>query len=176
MTLKSNPTSEQITLPAAKRGGVDVQESLYYWYPQRVGVKFGPEGFRKRLHEIHEGLEITWHPIRERWQVWTRLPRVQFHLCPGWMLLFNVETSEGEYCPLDERTLAAVFERSGKKWGNGLNYWNRIESEHRRDADAKQQSRDDATDDRSSEQWEYMKIKNIGHGSKWTNHHSETGG
>jgi hypothetical protein len=172
-SLKSKPSQDSITLPKASRDKVDPSESRYFWYPQRLGVKLGPAEFRKRLHEIHDGLEVTWHPIMERWQVWYKMPRVRYHLCPGWFLLFNVETSDGEFIPLDERTLAAVYEQSGKKWGNGLNYWNRIESEHQRQAERAQRDRDDKSDERASEYWDYMKIKNIGHGSKFANHHSE---
>ena len=112
-----------------------IEESLRFWHPGRFGVKFAPTAFQKKLHALHPDLEATWHPIKERWLLWYKRPRIRNPLSPGWMLLFVVEDSEGTYVPLDARTLALAYKQSGFKWGSGKQYWARIEEEMRRDRD-----------------------------------------
>ena len=149
-----------------------VESSPFYWHPQRFGARFAPEDFRSQLHEIHPDLEVTWHPIKERWLVWFKSNRVTDPKCPGWMLLFPVETSWGAYVPLDGRTLAAIYQVSSKAFGNGVRYWERLEAEQERDAKSYRAESDDRRDAIASERYDFAQIKNIGHGSKFANYHS----
>jgi len=153
-----------------------VAASLYYWHPNRFGVQHAPLDFRQRLHALHPDLDATWHPVKERWLVWYKRPRIQYHLCPGWMLLFVVETSDGEYVPLDERVFAVAYEQRGRKWGSGKAYWARCEEEAQRDKASMTRQRDQHVSDVGSDQWDHTKIQismcGQSNGSKFTNHHA----
>lgn len=155
---------------------LQLDNSLLYWHPQRFGVKKAPQWFRSQLQGIHQDLDITWHPIRERWLVWYRRPRIQHATSPGWMLLFEAENSQGEHIPLDARILAAVYEQSGMKWGSGKHYWSRVEQEAQRATDSRAATRDQAVEDAGADRWDYseIKISMRGHsnGSKFVNHHA----
>tara|TARA_R100000687_G_C6400561_1_gene141661 strand:+ start:260 stop:784 length:525 start_codon:yes stop_codon:yes gene_type:complete len=165
-----------IRVPVATPSPPPIEEGLQFWHPNRFGVRFAPESFRKKLKGIHDDLDVTWHPSAERWIVWYRRPRITHHLCPGWMLLFVVEDSEQRYVPLDDRTLAAVYEQSGFKWGSGKKYWARIEEQAQRDHDARDKTRDDLIDDIGSAQWDHTKIQvsmcGPSSGSKFSKHHA----
>ncbi len=155
---------------------VHVEESLLYWHPQRFGAKTAPDWFRHQLKAIHDDLDITWHPVKERWLIWYRRPRIQHHACPGWMLLFEAENSEGQYVPLDARILAAVYERSGRLWGTGKQYWSRVEQEAQRHKDQREAVREQHVEDVGSDHWDHTKIQvsmcGQSSGSKFVNHHA----
>jgi|TARA_R110000824_G_scaffold392316_2_gene590621 hypothetical protein len=155
---------------------LQLADSLLYWHPQRFGVKKAPKWFRLQLKGIHQDLDITWHPVRERWLVWYRRPRIQHATSPGWMLLFEAENSQGEHIPLDARILAAVYEQSGMKWGSGKHYWSRVEQESQRATDSRAATRDQTVEDVGADQWDFseIKISMRGHsnGSKFVNHHA----
>ena len=165
-----------IRVPVATPSPPPIEEGLQFWHPNRFGVKFAPDEFRKKLKGVHGDLDATWHPSTERWIVWYRRPRITHPLCPGWMLLFVVEDSEQRYVPLDDRTLAAVYEQSGFKWGSGKKYWARIEEQAQRDHDARDKTRDDLLDDIGSAQWDHTKIQvsmcGKSSGSKFVRHHA----
>jgi hypothetical protein len=165
-----------LSVPVHRNGLPPVEEGLNFWHPNRFGVTRAPHAFQKKLHALHPDLEVTWHPIRERWLVWYRRPRIQHPLSPGWLLLLVVENSEQDYVPLDDRTLAAVYEQSGFKWGSGKQYWARIEDEAQRDHDKRDADRDQLIDDIGSAQWDHTKIQvsQFGHssGSKFVTHHA----
>ena len=145
---------------------------MYFWYPQRFGVELAPDHFRQRVKDIHPDLEVTFHPLLQRWQVWYKRTRVQYEYCPGWLMLFVVETSTGERLPLDERTLAAIYQVSARAFGNGSNYWRRCEAEMARDNKIAVADRERPRDAFSGEQYDYNQIKNIGKGSKFADFHS----
>jgi len=169
-------TAPTISVPVATPPPPPIEEGLQFWHPNRFGVRFAPDGFRKKLKGVHGDLDVTWHPAVERWIVWYRRPRITHHLCPGWLLLFVVEDSEQRYVPLDDRTLAAVYEQSGFKWGSGKKYWARIEEQAQRDHDARDKTRDDLIDDIGSAQWDHTKIQvsmcGPSSGSKFVRHHA----
>ena len=148
------------------------EQTLKYWHPQRHGVKLAPETFRQRLKDIHPDLEVTWHPLSERWLVWYKRDRVKNRLCPGWLLLFPVETSWGEYVPLDERVFAAIYEVSNRKMGEANKYWERLEAEQRFEKASRDRALDQHARDRAGEDYDYHQIKNIGSGSKFQRYHS----
>ena len=102
-------STESFRVPVASQAPPPVEAELHFWHPQRFGVMFGPDRFRKKLKGIHADLDVTWHPIQHRWLVWYRRPRIMNKLCPGWLMVFVVEDSEQRYVPLDDRALAAVY-------------------------------------------------------------------
>jgi hypothetical protein len=163
---------DQLHLPLASPTPLPREASLQFWHPNRFGVRFAPALFRDRLQAMHPDLDATWHPLKERWLVWYRRPRIQ----QGWLLLFVAEDSQHHYVPLDERILAACYEQSGFKWGSGKAYWARIEGEAERDQAARDVAREQGLDDAGSDHWDHTKIQisMCGHssGSKFVNHHA----
>jgi len=163
---------DQIRLPLASHSPPPCEESLHFWHPNRFGVRFAPTDFRDRLQRMHPDLDVTWHPLKERWLVWYRRPRIE----QGWLLLFVAEDSQHRYVPLDERILAACYEQSGFKWGSGKAYWARIEGEAERDQAYRDAAREQNLDDAGSDHWNHTKIQisMCGHssGSKFVNHHA----
>lgn len=174
--LQRRDSGEQFAVPVQQHAPPPVEESLNFWHPNRFGVTFAPSDFRKKLRTLHEDLEVTWHPTRHRWIVWYRRPRISHPLSPGWLLLLVVETSTNDYVPLDDRTLAAVYEQSGFKWGSGKQYWARIEEEAQREHEVRDKDRDNLLDDVGSDQWDHTKIqismRGPSSGSKFVNHHA----
>jgi hypothetical protein len=166
----------QATIPIRQNAPPPAEEGLHFWHPNRFGVRRAPPEFRQRLHDLHADLEVTWHPIRERWLLWYRRPRVQHPICPGWLLLCVVETSDGSYVPLDDRVMAVAYEQSGFKWGSGRKYWARVEDEAQRERDREQADREQHLDDAGSDHWDHTKIQVSmrGHssGSKFVRHHA----
>lgn len=165
---KSTPFRQQIAKPAA----LPPTYHSWYWHPNRVEVRKGPADFTKRLHAFHPDLEVTWNPIRERWCVWVRKPRLNHPVCQGWQLLFFVE-HDGAYAPLDNRVLAKLYERSGMKWGNLYEYWLRIEREMERDREKLAADRADSINQGGGEYFQFTQIKNIGKGNKFSEYHTE---
>jgi|TARA_R100000963_G_C4624727_1_gene91251 hypothetical protein len=163
---------DQIRLPIPTQTAPPEEDSLQYWHPNRFGVRFAPAEFRSELKTLHPDLETTWHPLRERWLVWYRRPRIS----TGWLLLFVVENSQQQFVPLDARIFAACYEQSGFKWGSGKQYWARIEEEAQRDHADRDATRDQLLEDIGSAQWDHTKIQVSmrGHssGSKFVTHHA----
>jgi hypothetical protein len=151
---------------------VGPEHSPWYWNPNRVGVKFAPDWFLTKLHDLDPDLTITWSPIHENWIVWMKSPRIQSPLCTGWALLFIVKESDNSYRPLDERIFARLFSASARKWGKGRDYFLAIEREMERDREKKEKNRNDDVRHSAGEYYDFMKIKNIGKGSKFANHFS----
>ncbi len=161
----------EFRVPIAPRVPLGPETSWRYFSPARADVRRGPESFRQLLHEVDPRLEVVWHPVNERWVVW-------FHDEPGWKLLFPVQTwPDGEYLPLDERTIAKCWDRSGRRWGGGRAYWDRIQGEILRDIKAREDARRQVVRDAAAEQYDYAQIKvalrGQSNGSKFANHHSE---
>ena len=170
--LNSAETSDQIRLPISNQAPPPEEDSLQFWHPNRFGVKFAPKAFRAELKAMHPDLEATWHPVRERWLVWYRRPRISV----GWLLLFVVEDSQQRFGKLDARIFAVCYEQSGFKWGSGKQYWARIEGEAQRDQEGRDTDREDLLDQIGADQWAHTKIQMsmCGHssGSKFANHHA----
>ena len=170
------PPADQMRVTPARNTPPPIEDSLHFWAPSRFGVTRAPADFQRKLHAVHADLDVTWHPLRERWLVWYRRPRIQHPLSAGWLLLFVVENSAHDYVPLDDRTLAACYEQSGFKWGSGKQYWARIEEEAQRDHEKRDATREQLVDDIGSAQWDHTKIQVSmrGHssGSKFVTHHA----
>lgn len=158
------------------------EDALWYWCPQRFGVRFAPESFLRELWTIWgDQVTVTWHPLRERWLGWAKIPRLAHGRTRGWQLLFVVETSWGAFVPLDERTIAAFASRSAIRTGGSQRYFDRIQSEIRRDWEKRQQ--DPRADERRQwvrDRWEYGKpkiaMRGPSVGSKMANHDSRMAG
>jgi hypothetical protein len=165
------------TTPVARPQSLGPEHSPYYFNPGRVDRLLAPEDFRRKLHELDPRLEACWHPVLERWQIWFHSPsEVTNPRMKGWKLIFRVEYPDGSYMPLDERTLAKAWDRSGRKWGSMSRYWDRVESEfwrasHRAHLEHKQIVRDIAGD-----RYDFAQIKvsmrGKSSGSKFANHHA----
>mgnify|MGYP003133349045 CR=1 FL=1 len=170
------PSASTFAVPVQQHAPPPIEDRLHFWHPNRFGVRFAPTAFRQKLHAIHPDLDVTWHPLRERWLVWYRRPRIQHPISPGWLLLLVVENSREEYVPLDDRTLAAIYEQSGFKWGSGKQYWARIEDEAQRDHASRDDTRTQLLDDIGSAQWDHTKIqvsmRGPSSGSKFVRHHA----
>lgn len=160
-------------VPLAPPQRLGEEHSWHYFHPDRFGVKLAPEDFRRKLKEIDTRLEVTWHPVKERWLVWARDPHITFKLCPNWSLVFVWEgMNSGCYMPLDNRCLALVYARSPRAFPNAMAYWQRIEDEIVHEKRAREKERADEVSDMAGDYFDYRKIKNIGSGSKFAESHS----
>jgi len=128
--------------------------------------------FQAKIDQDFPGISITWHPLKKRWQVWARSNRVKTPYCRGWLLLFTLEGPNGEYFPLDERVCVLIWERTARRWKNGREYFDRIESEIQRDRERRAKADGEDRDWKARDYWNYTLIKNIGRGSKFTQHHA----
>lgn len=156
----------------AKPKPLAAETSWSYFHPGRVDAIYAPSSFRSVVKAIDPQLDVVWHPIHQRWCVWVRNPHIRHWMCAGWQMLFPVRYADGSYMPLDDRTLATIYDRSPRKWGNAKRYFDRIQDEVRRDYVKGQQNREDLVGAIARDRWRFAQIKNIGHGSKFAAHHS----
>lgn len=159
---------EPFSQPISKPKPLGPEYNPWFWNPNRIGIKFGDKHFTKRLKDLGEELDVTWNPITERWQVWSRYPKMQHPLCQGWRLLFVHQGPEREYLPLDERLIARLVYASVLTHGSAKEYFNRVQSEYERDKENARKDNLNETLDIATPHWEYSQIKNIGNGSKFS--------
>lgn len=165
----------RVTMPLTKPQAIGPETSWNFFHPGRVDARFAPADFRRQLAEIDPNLQVVWHPVKERWCVWAKNPHITHWICAGWQLLFPVKYPDGSYLPLDARTLAAIVDRSGRKWGNGRQYWDRIQDEIRHDYVAGQRRRSEFVGQQARDRFDFAQIKvgyGASNGSKFTQHHS----
>ncbi len=148
------------------------ETNMWYWNPNRPGVKSAPDWFMEKLHDVGEELSCTWNPITERWQVFSRAPRLQHPICSGWKLLFVHETASKEYLPLDERLFARLYAASVMEHGSARRYFERITAEIERDRAKREADRLDETIQMGMEVFNHSQIRNIGNGSKFSTYHA----
>jgi len=176
MSAKGFGRSETFTQPIARPPKLGPETHSWYFHPFRPDIKFGPVSFRRKLHQIAEGLEVTWNPIKERWVIWKRDPKINHPICQGWKLITTVEAADGSYMPLDERILALLFERSAKKHGNLWEYWLRVEQEMARDEELRAKAYNQDTIDRSMPSFDHSQISvsmfGPSNGSKFSTYHA----
>lgn len=161
---------DQVSMATTPPKVVGPEVSWNFFHPGRVDVVKPPASFQRQLHEVDPRLELTWHPIQQRWVCWARNERVTFWMCKGWQRLFIVKYPDGEYMPLDARTIAEAWTRSPRKMGQGKEMFGRVMDEMRRDYVRKEESHTDDVVQRAKDQWRFAQIKNIGQGNKYTNH------
>lgn len=77
----------------------------WWFHPQRWEAQHGApldmEPMRVRLKSVDPRLDISWHPLREVFQVWLQKPSVTFFACPGWKRI-------AMHAALDDRLLWAI--------------------------------------------------------------------
>lgn len=161
----------EFRVPVVSRAPLGPEVSWRYFSPERVDIRHGPESFRRQLFELDPRLDVVWHPVNERWVVW-------FRSTQGWRVLFPVQYwPNGEYMPLDERTIAKCWDRCGRRWGNGKAYWDRIESEITRSIRAKEEARRQEARDIAGDVYDSAQISvsmcGPSNGSKFADHQSE---
>jgi hypothetical protein len=151
------------------------EHHAWYWHPSRIGVKLGPEDFRKKLKDLGQELDVTWNPIKERWQIWSLAPKIQHKICWGWKLLFVVHDGQGGYAPLDERVLARLYHASVLSSGSAKEYFNRVVSEMERDKASREKQLHNDLIDSSMPSFDHSQIKVSGfgpsNGSKFATYH-----
>lgn len=151
----------------------DPSENPWFWHPSNVYARRAPEYFRAPLRaQMGEELDVTWNPVIERWQVWTRAPKIQHPVCQGWRLLFIHNAADGSYLPLDERVYARLYSASARVHGDGKKYFDRIQSEYWRDQERKEKRLRQEAVDQAMPFWEHSQIKNIGKGNKFSTYHA----
>ena len=123
-----------------RSGQLGPEFNPFYWNPNRIGARPAPGWFQTKLREVDpDGLvDVRWNPIRERWAAFYRKPGLSHPICQGWTLLMKVEEPDGSYMPLDERLLAALYQASGRRWGNGKEYFLAIEREVERERELRE--------------------------------------
>lgn len=161
---------QPIAKPTQKLGP---EHNPWFFNPNRCEVKFAPDWFRDKLRELdgYEDLSVTWNPILERWQVFSRAPKISHPICSGWRLLFIHNGPSGEHLPLDERLLARLYHASASAHGDAKKYFDRITQEMVRDKEAREKKNLNDQIDMSMPFFEHSQIKNIGKGSKFTTYH-----
>lgn len=167
---------KQFQVPLAKPKMLGPEHNQWYWHPNRAGVKLGPDDFRKKLHALGEELEVTWNPIAERWQIWSKAPKIQHPICQGWKLLFQVHDGTGQYAPLDERVLARLFQASVFAHRDAKQYFERVVSEMERDKERVDKQYKADLIDEAMPSFEHSQIKVSGfgksNGSKFSKYHA----
>jgi hypothetical protein len=164
-----------VTTPISKPKPLGPERSWHFFHPGRADAVLAPESFRRDVDAIDPQLRVVWHPVHERWCVWVKNPRITHWMCAGWQMLFPVRYGDGSYMPLDERTLATIYDRSPRKWGNGKIYFDRIVEEVKRDTDARQRHRGEYVGQIARDHWKHAQIQ-VGYGksngSKFSKHHA----
>ena len=165
--------------PIAKPKLVGPEHSLWYWNPNRVGAGEAPAWFRAKLSEVDpDGMvDFRWNPIVERWVAFYRNWKVAQPVCMGWQVLFKVEDPvDGTYMPLDERSLATLYNASARRWGNGRDYFLAIEREMERDKDRREKAQTQEAIDRAMPTYDHSQIsvsmRGKSNGSKFSTYHS----
>lgn len=160
-----NPFKQEISKP--KRVGPE--HNPWFWNPSRGQFTKAPERFIELLKsEMGEELEVTWNPLTERWQIWSKAPRFQHPICQGWRLLFVHQDANGGYLPLDERVYARLYQASADKHGSAKKYIDRVISEYWRDKERTNERLKQEAIDQAMPFWDHSQIKNIGKGSKFS--------
>lgn len=154
--------------PIGNRAGrLGPEVNPWFFNPNRIGAGEAPAWFRAKLREVDpDGLiDVRWNPVKERWAAFYRKPNFQHKLCSGWQLLMIVEDPHTHaYMPLDERFLAALYQASGRKWGNGREYFLAIEREVERDRERKEAKQAQDAIDLAMPAFEHSQISVSMHG------------
>jgi hypothetical protein len=150
-------------VPVARGQKLGPEYNPWYWNPNRIGVQFGDKAFTSKLKALGEELETTFNPITQRWQVWSRYPKMQHPICQGWRLLFVHKGAEGEYLPLDERVIARLVYASVLTHGSAKEYFDRVQHEYERDLEKRKANSLQETLDMATPHFDYSQIK-VGYG------------
>lgn len=170
---------------------------FHYWHPDRDGVEFAPATVAKELTEI-AGVDERGRPklvcVRPPkgapvrcncWLVFKRSPEVTHELSPGWFLVMawhDGKEPDPAPLPLDPRLYANLYLQSvrggraifGRDFDSAVKYFDHCMSILDREKERRDKSNTEYREDRAKDYWDYTKIKNIGHGSKFALHHDGT--
>lgn len=188
------PLTKQTTSPKP----LDRAALFHYWHPDRDGVEHAPERIKARIDEI-AGLDERGRskamvvrppanaPVRARcWLVFKRNPEITHELSPGWFLVLAWHDGDEPIPkPLDvddPRLLANLYLQSvkagrevmGRDFDSAVQYFDHCMRVMDRDKEKQNKANDEYRDDRAHDYFDYTKIKNIGHGSKFALHHDGT--
>lgn len=144
--------------------------NLWYWHPNRAGVRSGPAWFMRKLEEVDPDLTLTWSPLAQEWILWARTPRVVTRYGNGWNLLFTIDPTM-----LDERQFARLYSCSMKRWGSAKRYFDHIEAQAIREREAAERQSRSSAIDQATEVWEHSQIRvgyGANNGSKFSTYHS----
>ena len=161
-----------------RSGLLGPEHSDWFWNPNRIGAGEAPAWFRAKLKEVDPDgfVDIRWNPLKERWAAFYRKPGFAHPICQGWTLLMKIEYPDGSYMPLDERTLAALYQASGRRWGNGKEYFHAIEREIEREREQRERARTQEAVDVAMPAFEHSQIsvsmQGKSNGSKFSTYHS----
>ena len=161
-----------------KKGQVLGPEFMpHYWNPNRIGARKAPAWFMEKVDRDFADIEIVWNPINQRWQVFSKAPKMQHPLVSGWRLLFVHNGANGEHLPLDERLLARLESIDMHKQGGVGKYFDRILQEMQREKEAKKKQYDQDTMDLMIERgWDHSRIqvsmRGKSNGSKFSDYHA----
>jgi hypothetical protein len=115
------------------------------------------------LEEIDPKLAVTWDAYHQKWNIWMKNDRIQNKICSGWLLLFIVEPTE-----LDERVFHRLYAASGRKWGSARRYFDAVEREIESAKERADKSSFDELMAQARANYDFMQVKNIGSGSKFS--------
>jgi hypothetical protein len=157
-----------------RRQALGPEYNPWYWNPNRIGAVKAPSWYMERVaREFGEDIDIVRNPISERWQVFSRFPKMQHPVCCGWRLLFVHKDVDGSYLPLDERLLMRILATDMTKQGGAKAYFDRIQNEQIRDRErAEKQALQDTIDIATETGWDHSRISTAGRGNKFTRFHS----
>lgn len=167
----------QFSQRIAKPQALPPEYNPWYWNPNRGSIVSAPSWFQEKLRELDgwEDLRVVWNPINQRWQVFSRAPRVNHPICQGWRLLFIHNGVNGEHLPLDERLLARLYWSSAAAYGSAKKYFDAIQREAERDKEAREKKNLADQIDMAMPYFEHSQIK-VGYGSnngsKFAKYHS----
>jgi hypothetical protein len=139
----------------------------WYFTPQRA--PFSPtqsyqdtSQFRERLQVIDPRLDVSWHPLRGRWQLWIKDENIRSEWCAGWRRMMLIE-HDGVFCPLDERVFWAIYATNVDKWGGAKVYFDRVEHERELEARKVEEAFEDETSKWADDWWDHKRPQ-VGYG------------
>jgi len=168
--------SASFTIPIT-RDAKGEEYPLFYWIPGRASdpawiSAAEAADFRKKLKEIDKDLELAWHPILGRWQIWYFAPhRVSLPYLQGWLCLTiahdpREDAPDDGFIPLGPKLLAEVYARDMQNFGGAEKYYREAREQFERERRDAEEHASDPIVEHMSEWFDYTKIKNIGQGNK----------
>lgn len=148
----------------------------HYWHPDREGVERCEERFQREVDAMCDGKVVIVRPPAgaplvkpHAWLIWLKKPSVTHWLSPGWLLLIDWRLRDVPM-PLDARVFSYLYSVSVTKHGSAKAYFDTCVADMERDKAAKAKLHTDDMHARTTDYFEYTKIKSIGRGNKFALH------
>lgn len=122
------------------------------------------ERMRRELRDVHGGLDIVWHPLRECWQVYIRNDNVQSWWTKGWERIVMFEPWGTD--SLVRRIKAKLYFMKPEIFGKARPDGDRVLYEREIAAQKWEDHLDDGARDNAREIYWNQLPKNISHGAK----------